>query len=198
MRKIKSGGIIMNLRLKLLKREIKEIKEGKIEFHKFGFLNSELLQETVKQITDVTGNGKKIIFKIGTSELVFDGSKILPLKTVDADVFKFCRYIINFVNSFFSDLNIGKINDIIEKLKNDGYSVKKDWHELRIKNNVAEVEVNLFDTMLLSTEYTLGDTTYLAGEVIKGEPDEKFNKELEWLHDEIDEIAYVTQVNEMI
>ena len=188
----------MNLRLKLLKREIKEIKEGKIEFHKFGFLNSELLQETVKQITDVTGNGKKIIFKIGTSELVFDGSKILPLKTVDADVFKFCRYIVDFVNIFFSDLNIGKINSIIEKLKNDGYSVKQDWHELRIKNNVAEVEVNLFDTMLLSTEYTLGDTTYLAGEVIKGEPDEKFNKELEWLHNEIDEIAYVTAVNEMV
>ena len=117
---------------------------------------------------------------------------------MDADVFKFCRYIVDFVNSFFSDLNIGKINSIIEKLKNAGYSVEKDWHELRIKNKVAEVEVNLFDTMLLSTEYTLGDTTYLAGEVIKGEPDEDFNKELDWLHDEIDEIAYVTQVNEMI
>lgn len=181
-----------SLRLKLLKREIKEIKEGRIEFHKFGFLNSELLQETVKQITDVNGDGNKIIFKIGTSELIFGGSKILPLKTVDADVYKFCRYIVDFVKSFFSDLNIGKINSIIETLKNDGYSVKKDWHELRIKNNVAEVEVNLFDTMLLSTEYAFGDKTYLAGEVIKGKPDKNFNKELDWLHDEIDEIAYVT------
>ena len=197
--KIKSGGIIMNdLRLKLLKREIKEIQEGRIEFHKLGFQNRELLQETVKQITDVSGNGNKIIFKIGTSELIFGGSKMLPLKTVDADVFKFCRYIVDFVNSFFSDLNIGKINSIIEKLKNDGYSIKQDWHELRIKNNVAEVEVNLFDTMLLCTEYTLGDTTYLAGEVVKGKPDETFNKKLDWLFDEIEDIAYVTQVNEML
>lgn len=90
-----------SLRLKLLKREIKKINEGRIEFHKFGFLNSELLQETVKQITDVNGVGNKIIFKIGTSELIFGGSKILPLKTVDADVYKFCRYIVDFVNSFF-------------------------------------------------------------------------------------------------
>lgn len=46
--------------------------------------------------------------------------------------------------------------------------------------------------MLLSTEYAFGDKTYLAGEVIKGNPDKNFNKELDWLHDEIVEIAYVT------
>lgn len=64
----------------------------------------------------------------------------------------------------------------MESELNESHTVKK--------NKMAEVEVNLFDTMLLSTEYTLGDTTYL--------------KKLDWLLDEIEDIAYVTQVNKMI
>ena len=41
----------------------------------------------------------------------------------------------------------------MESELNESHTVKK--------NKVAEVEVNLFDTMLLSTEYTLEDATYL-------------------------------------
>ena len=60
-----------SLRIKLLKKEIKNIQEGKIEFGKHGFKNRKLLSETEKQVTDVAESENGIIFKIGTLELVF-------------------------------------------------------------------------------------------------------------------------------
>ena len=50
--------------------------------------------------------------------------------------------------------------------------------------------------MFLASEYNPENIMYV--ETVKGEPDEDFEAEIDWLGDEINDIAYVTQVNEMI
>ena len=52
-----------SLRIKLLKKEIKNIQEGKIEFGKHGFRNIKLLSEIANQVTDVAESENGIIFK---------------------------------------------------------------------------------------------------------------------------------------
>lgn len=189
-----------SLRIKLLKKEIKNIQEGKIEFGKHGFKNRKLLSETAKQVTDVAESENGIIFKIGTLELVFDKSSKVQSKGIElnSDVCFFCQNLAEFVTKYFSDLSIEKIWNIAEKIRNDGYNVGQDWHDMTISDSTAEIKVNLFDTMFLASEYNPENTMYVVGEMIKGNPDEKLDAEIDWLGDEIEDIAYVTQVNEMI
>jgi hypothetical protein len=189
-----------SLRIKLLKKEIKNIQEGKIEFGKHGFKNRKLLSETAKQVTDVAESENGIIFKIGTLELVFDKSGKIHSKGIElnSDVCFFCQNLAEFVTKYFSDLSIEKICNIAEKIRNDGYNVGQDWYKMVISKGMAEIEVNLFDTMFLASEYNPENTMYVAAETIKGEPDEDFEAEIDWLGDEINDIAYVVQVNEMI
>ena len=189
-----------SLRIKSLKKEIKNIQEGKIEFGKHGFKNRKLLSETAKQVTDVAESENGIIFKIGTLELVFDKSSKVQSKGIElnSDVCFFCQNLAEFVTKYFSDLSIEKIWNIAEKIRNDGYNVGQDWHDMTISDSTAEIKVNLFDTMFLASEYNPENTMYVVAETVKGEPDEDFEAEIDWLGDEINDIAYVTQVNEMI
>ena len=189
-----------SLRIKLLKKEIQNIQEGQIEFGKHGFKNRKLLSETAEQVTDVAGFENKIIFKIGTSELVFDRSNKVQLKGIEpnSDVCFFCQNLAEFVTKYFSDLSIEKIYNIAEKIRNDGYNVEQDWYKMLISKGTAEIEVNLFDTMFLASEYNPENTMYVVEKTVKGEPDENFEAEIDWLGDEINDIAYVIQVNEMI
>ena len=189
-----------SLRIKLLKKEIQNIQEGQIEFGKHGFKNRKLLSETAEQVTDVAGFENKIIFKIGTSELVFDRSNKVQLKGIEpnSDVCFFCQNLAEFVTKYFSDLSIEKIYNIAEKIRNDGYNVEQDWYKMLISKGTAEIEVNLFGTMFLASEYNPENTMYVVEKTVKGEPDENFEAEIDWLGDEINDIAYVIQVNEMI
>lgn len=52
--------------------------------------------------------------------------------------------------------------------------------------------------MFLASEYNPENIMYVVAETVKGEPDEDFEAEIDWLGDEISDIAYVTQVNEML
>ena len=189
-----------SLRIKLLKKEIKNIQEGKIEFGKHGFRNIKLLSETAKQVTDVAETEDGIIFKIGTLELVFDKSGKIHSKGIElnSDVCFFCQNLAEFVTKYFSDLSIEKICNIAEKIRNNGYNVGQDWYNMTISDSTAEIKINLFDTMFLASEYNPESTMYVAAKTIKGEPDENFEAEIDWLGDEINDIAYVIQVNEMI
>ena len=176
-----------SLRIKLLKKEIQNIQEGQIEFGKHGFKNRKLLSETAEQVTDVAGFENKIIFKIGTSELVFDRSNKVQLKGIEpnSDVCFFCQNLAEFVTKYFSDLSIEKIYNIAEKIRNDGYNVEQDWYKMLISKGTAEIEVNLFDTMFLASEYNPENTMYVVEKTVKGEPDENFEAEIDWLGDEI-------------
>lgn len=189
-----------SLRIKLLKKEIQNIQEGQIEFGKHGFKNRKLLSETAKQVTDVAESENGIIFKIGTLELVFNKSGKVHSKGIElnSDVCFFCQNLAEFVTKYFSDLSIEKILNIAEKIRNDGYNVEQDWYKILISKGTAEIEVNLFDTMFLASEYNPENTMYVVEKTVKGEPDENFEAEIDWLGDEINDIAYVVQVNEMI
>lgn len=189
-----------SLRIKLLKKEIKNIQEGKIEFGKHGFKNIKLLSEIAKQVTDVVQSENGIIFEIGTSEMVFDGSNKVQSKGIElnSDICFFCQNLAEFVTKYFSDLSIEKICNIAEKIRNDGYDVGQDWYDMTISSGTAEIKVNFFDTMFLASEYNPENTMYVEAETVKGEPDENFEAEIDWLGDEINDIAYVIQVNEMI
>ena len=76
--------------------------------------------------------------------------------------------------------------------------MEQDWYDMTISDSTAEIKVNLFDTMFLASEYNPENTMYVVGEMVKGNPDEKLDAEIDWLGDEINDIAYVVQVNEMI
>ena len=189
-----------SLRIKLLKKEIKNIQEGKIEFGKHGFKNIKLLSEIAKQVTDVVQSENGIIFEIGTSEMVFDGSNKVQSKGIElnSDICFFCQNLAEFVTKYFSDLSIEKICNIAEKIRSDGYDVGQDWYDMTISDGTAEIKINLFDTMFLASEYNPESTMYVEAETVKGEPDGNFEAEIDWLGDEINDIAYVIQVNEMI
>lgn len=189
-----------SLRIKLLKKEIKNIQEGKIEFGKHGFRNIKLLSEIANQVTDVAESENGIIFKIGTLELVIGRNGKVQSKGIElnSDVCFFCQNLAEFITKYFSDLSIEKICNIAEKIRNDGYNVEQDWYDMTISDSTAEIKVNLFDTMFLASEYNPENTMYVVGEMVKGNPDEKLDAEIDWLGDEINDIAYVVQVNEMI